>query len=441
MYSSSVFMRIFLLLILSFPITVFSQENSRPVLLSEVLGQLQDTEFVELTPVEIEIINTGFRHCINSELTTLALIEMWEFSSQNSQYQGAIRLLKTKTQELAALVTVRNDKTSAHFVRRLLKMHQIAEEIFSILSKMEFKSRKDTLTLQENAAHILNLLDFSLRVLQKQKASLSIKTLETVEALGKLAKGKTIYTQLNHQGKLLPSKVIAHLDLFMPKAEFVARFTLFTVLADFVSDPNNQFAQPRIFIQDGKMVIVLPYCLTLFGSAKGREPWDLGGPGLPTYLFKLFYEKNLGAKIYTTQDFHQKLLEVQIEVPLAEPIEGHASLAGALSRLEAAMYVRRHGGSLAENYIFLDRTAHAIAGRLLKVQGGVGPQVLRQTVTEILERELGESPQRVIDMDLFLDRLSGGGQHAQRPWTLESISWIGRHLQESILREARRAAR
>ncbi len=444
---------IFLLLLLSLPIHTFAPfaqeaappQNPPPVLLpvlmpvlfEDILGPLKDTEFIELTPVDLEHINTGFRHSINSNLNTLGLIDAWD---PLPQYQAVIELLKVQTRGLSALVKVRTEETSAQFMQRLLKMHEVADEIFSIVSRIKFQDQADAVRLQESAAHISNLLNFSLRVFQKKNALLSAKTLENVEALVELAKGGTIYTRVNHQGEILPAEVISHLDLFMPREEFMARLTLFTLLADFVSDPNNQFSQPRILIQEGTFVMILPYCLTLFGSAEGREPWDRGGPGLVTYLFKIFYEKNLGAKISTTQDFRNKLLEIRLEVPLSGFLQETASpLEEALTRLEAQMYLRR-SGSLAENYIFLDSTAHEISDRLSQFRGEISPEVLRKTVTDVLERHVRE-PEHAIDMDLLVDHLCRWGAQEETPWSLKNVSFIARHLQESVLREAKRASK
>lgn len=427
---------LFLLFLLSFPLCSFSQEAPKYVLLSEALGRLQATEFIELTSVDLEHINTGFRHCLNNKLPTLYLIDTWEPAPQQA---AVIALFKLKIQELSALVKVRNDATSAEFIQRLLEMNRLADEIFSIVSRMEFPNEEEALRLKTSAAHISNLLNFSLRVFQKQRVFFNSKTLENVEALVELAKGETIYTHVNHQGEVLPSEVVPHLDLFMPREEFMARMTLFALIADFVSDPNNQFRKPKMSIQDGKLMMDFSYCLTLFGNAKGDEPWERGGPGLVTYLFKLFYERQLGAKVSTVQDFENKMLQIKVEVPLTEPMERHASLAGALSRLEASMYLRQPG-SLAENYIFLDSAAHEISDRLSQVRGELSPEVLRRTVTDVLERQVRD-PKRAIDMDLLVEHLSRWGREEKSPWSLDNVSFIARHLQKSVLKEAKRAAK
>ncbi len=433
---------LFLLILLSLPFHAFSQEEyPQHVLLSEVLGPLEATEFIELTPTDLDHIHMGFRHSINSKMVSFSFMDLWEPLPQS---QAVLDLLKTKREEFGMLVNRSAKETSAQFIERLLRMHAVAEEmasLFSSISKMQLPSeyQEDVARIRHGTVHILNLLDFSLRVFQKQKTSLSIKTLENVEALVELAKGESIYTHVNYQGEVMPSEVVSHLNLFMPREEFMARMTLFFLLADFVSDPNNQFRKPKISIQDGKLIMNLSYCLTLFGHAAGTEPWERGGPRLVTYLFKLFYERHLGASMATTQDFHNKLLEIEVRVPLLKPMEQHASLAGALSRLEEKMYLRRPG-SLAQDYIFLDTTAHKIADQLSRFKGEIPPEVLRRTVTEVLERQIRE-PERAIDMDLLVNHLSRWGRQEEMPWSLKNVSFVARHLQESILKEAKRTVK
>src|SRR3989338_477164 len=92
---------LFLLFILSFPMHSFSQEAPKYVLLSEALGRLQATEFIELTPVDLEHINTGFRHSINSKMASFSFMDLWD---PNPQYDAILELLKIKREAFRALV-------------------------------------------------------------------------------------------------------------------------------------------------------------------------------------------------------------------------------------------------------------------------------------------------------------------------------------------------
>jgi len=353
-YILSVFMSRFysvlFLFLLSFPTPVFAQaqpDDPKPspaspsiVLLRDVLGivRFEATEFIELTPADFEHINAGLRHYILNEMGALAWIETWQYKPESQDFLDLSKMRK-KLQKWVD-VEVKGSETSARFIKRLLKIYGLVEEISSTLEKLSRAepSLGEIAVIQNSVAHILNLLEFSLRVFQKQKASLSPQALESIEVLVELAKKTFVYTRVSFQGALLPAEMNEYLDFFPPQ-EFFYRFTLLPLFADFVSDPAKQFGKPTLSIQDGRLVILLPYRrpAVLDPREEGIEPWEKKGPGLLAYLFKIFYERHLGARILVTHNPSRLLLEIKIEVPLSG--ESPPSLGPALSRVGGQLYL------------------------------------------------------------------------------------------------------
>jgi hypothetical protein len=295
-----------ILFLISLP-TLAQEQSDTPVrLLSEILGEEREywdphgRTYVDLTQSEMKGLMSGFQHTVGNLITQLSYLQI-NVSRRRDEVDDRqaelIELLSRLTMQLAEKwlqMKIPRDASlfydhdfSSHM--GLLQAYESLKIMREVLKQIEM-SEELSAQMHGVMIHAINVVEFSLRVLEDQQQEVSGDLFWDIPSVVQLAQFREVQLALQN-GKIFNSGIIETIFANGREAQFIPRVIFASFLADHFMNCESG-AEPLFYYNEGGFRIDLPY--------RVLSPWDVlgrGGYGLLVLLGKLFFEHAYGAQL------------------------------------------------------------------------------------------------------------------------------------------------